>query len=384
MSRAGWILLAAFYAVLLVFFARLVAPSAPPGAPDALFGIPTGDFATLWSAGRLAGAGRLATLYAPDLFQAWKTAAFGHQVTPNPWIYPPGILPLAMLAAKIPLPAAFLLWDCSSLAAICLILRRCGLPWAAVGLCAASPAELLNLIYGQYGGMTGCLVFAALLMGRARPVLAGVLLGLVTIKPQAGLAAPFAWLAARNGRALAAAAAVFAGLALLPVVWLGPDCWLWFFSRLGPVAARIADAPFGQGYQLTGISVFWMLRSLGCGLAVAGAAQGVLAAAAIGLVVRLWRGAGVDPSLDRPALVALTLLLTLLVTPYGYSVDLVGYSVALVVLARAPGGGGSFSHGVLWLWPGYAPLVTALTGVLLTPLFILAACGLAWRRLRAA
>jgi hypothetical protein len=381
MTRGKTILLACLYLVLLWFFERIATVRlAPAGAPDAIFGISTGDFGTLWSAGALARAGQLRTLYTPDLFQAWKTAAFGHPLIANPWIYPPTILPLGLLLSRIPVPAAFLLWDFVSLAAMILLLRRCGLSSVAAVLCAASPAELLDLIYGQYGGITGCLMFAALMMSEARPVLAGVLLGLVTIKPQAGLAAPFALLARRNWRALAAGFCMFGALAVLPVFWLGPDCWLWLFTRVGGVARRIADAPFGSGYQLTGISVFWMLRSFGCDVAVSYAGQIAAALLSITAVYRLWR----TKHLERRAVVALTMLLTLFITPYGYSVDLVGYSIALVTLAPARGGGMTLIEGLLWLWPGCAPLITALTGVLLTPVFILAACVLAWRQLRAA
>jgi hypothetical protein len=381
MMRIQNILLSCLYVFLLCFFVKIVTVKPPAaGAPDAVFGISTGDFANLWSAGAITSARHLSTLYTPDLFQAWKAAAFGHPVIDNPWIYPPTILPLGVLASKIPLPAASLLWDFCSLAAIFLLLRRCGLPWAAAALCAASPAELLDLIYGQYGGITGCLAFAGLTLSDARPVLAGLLLGFVSIKPQAGLAAPFALLAQQNRRAMAAAAGMFAVLALLPVLWLGPDCWLWFFTRLSGIARQIADAPFGQGYQLTGISVFWMLRSFGCDIAISYAVQIALALLSVAAVYRLWR----RKNTERRALVALTMLLTLFITPYGYSVDLVGYSVALVALAPARGAKMSFLEGVLWLWPGYAPLVTFLTGVLLTPFFILAACVLAWRQLRTA
>jgi len=381
MIRIQNILLACLYVLMLWFFVEIVTARPPQaGAPDTVFGISVGDFANLWSAGAITSTQHLSTLYTPDLFRAWKAAAFGHPVIDNPWIYPPTILPLGVLASKIPLPAAFLLWDFSTLAAIFFLLRRCGLPWAAAALCAASPAELLDLIYGQYGGITGCLTFAALTISEARPVLAGLLLGLVSIKPQAGLAAPVALLARRNGWAIAAAAAMFAALALLPVLWLGPDCWLWFFSRLSGIARRIADAPFGQGYQLTGISVFWMLRSFGCSIAISYAIQIAAALLSIVAVYFLWR----RKNTERRVLVALTMLLTLFITPYGYSVDLVGYSVALVALAPARGAKMSFFEGVLWLWPGYAPLVTFLSGVLLTPFFILAACVLAWRQVRTA
>jgi hypothetical protein len=123
-----------------------------------------------------------------------------------------------------------------------------------------------------------------------------------------------------------------------------------------------------------------MMRSFGCNLAVSYTVQIAAALLAMTAVYLLWR----RKNTERRALVALTMLLTLFITPYGYSVDLAGYSVALVTLAPARGERLSLLEGVLFLWPGYAPLVVALTGLLVTPFFILAACVLAWRQLRAA
>ena len=64
------------------------------------------------------------------------------------------------------------------------------------------------------------------------------------------------------------------------------------------------------------------------------------------------------------------MLLALFVAPYGFSADMVGYGVALAVLAQKRGWRVSLLDGLFWLWPGYAPLVTQVTGVLLTPLVV--------------
>ena len=76
---------------------------------------------------------------------------------------------------------------------------------------------------------------------------------------------------------------------------------------------------------------------------------------------------------------ALTLLLSLFLTPYGFSSDLVGYSLALALLAEVRGWRVSLLDGILWLWPGFIILGAAVTGVELTPLFVAAASILAWR-----
>ncbi len=349
----------------------------PKAAPDSLFGLPTGDFANLWSAGRLSRAGHLRVLYASDAFTGWKQMQFGHAVLRDDWIYPPLVLPLGAVISLLPIPAGFLLWNAGTMAAMVWLLRFAGLGWGAVLLGVTCPAEWLCLIYGQYGGIISCLVFTGLVLGARRPVAAGIMLGLVTCKPQTGLLVPAAWLASRRWRAIATSCAVTAVLAVLPVLCFGPASWSLFLTRSRTMAVALVQAKFGQGYQLTGTSVFWMLRSFG--MAVPGAYAGQIVAACFAgfAVFCLWRKPG-----DVLRQASLTMFLSLFVAPYGFSVDMVGYSVALAVLAQRRGWRVNLFDGLLWLWPGYAAIVTHSTGVLLTPIVVGIAALSAWRELR--
>ena len=220
---------AALVCLLLLFCYHIELAKWLPGtAPDGIFGLPTGDFSNLWSAGRLARSGNLPILYGADAFTVWKHAEFGHAVTQNDWIYPPLVLPLGAALSFLPLPVGFILWSAGTLGAMVWLLRLAGLGWAAIALGVACPAEWLCLIYGQYGGMLGCLMFAGLALAATRPVAAGIMLGLVTLKPQIGLLVPFAWLAEGRWRAIGAACVVFVVLAVAPVVWFGPASWALF------------------------------------------------------------------------------------------------------------------------------------------------------------
>jgi alpha-1,2-mannosyltransferase len=257
------------------------------------------------------------------------------------------------------------------------LLRLAGLGWAMVALSVVCPAEWLSLIYGQYGGIIGCLVFAGLVLASRRPVAAGIMIGLVTLKPQTGLLAPVVWLGARRWRAIAVACITFGVLAAVPVLLFGSISWELFLRYSGGMAANLVQAKFGQGYQLTGTSVFWMLRSFGAGIFVAYMGQGIAALTAALAVYRLWR-----MDIDKFVQSSLTMFLALFVAPYGFSVDMVGYSVGLAVLAERRGWRVSLIDGLLWLWPGYVAIVTQLTGVLLTPLVVVGAVFMGWRQLR--
>lgn len=362
-------LFAALAILLMIFYVDVeLSKLVQAGAPDALFRLPIGDFSTLWAAGDLARGGHLATLYDSRGFEAWKVWRFGHSVVHNDWIYPPMALVLGALFSYISPSQGFLIWDLGTAAGMGVLLRLAGLRWGLVAGIILSPAALLCLIYGQYGGIISSLVFAGLVLAHRRPLLAGFLLGLVTLKPQTGLLVPIAWLARRNHLALLAAMVTFLLLAALPVAWFGWPVWPWFFQKAGPQAARLVAAPFGQGYQLTGTSVFWMLRSFGASLGFSRDAQILAAMAAAAGAWGVWRRQS-----EVLAQSCLTMLLALFVSPYGFAADMVGYTIALAVLAEQRAWRVSLIDGMLFLWPGYVAIVTEVSGRLLTPLVVLLA-----------
>ncbi len=336
-------------------------------APDGVLGLPTGDFSNLWAAGSLSRTRRFAVLYDPAAFQAWKAAAFGHPVLRNDWVYPPLVLPLAAVVSLLPLPLGFVLWSVGTIAGMVALLRRAGLGGAAVSFVLCSPANCLCLIYGQFGGLLGCLVVTSLVLAGRRPILAGVMLGLAALKPQLGLLTPLALCVRGRWRALGAGAATCLVLAALPAGLFGGACWRLYLTSGLAAARHLVVQPFGAGYQLTGTSVFWMFRSCHAGVALAAFAQIAAALAAAVAVIAVWRRDN-DPLVRA----ALTAILMPLVAPYGFAADMVGYSIGLAVLT-ARRGGVTLGDSLLWLAPGYAALAAAITGRELMPLVVLAA-----------
>ena len=116
-----------------------------------------------------------------------------------------------------------------------------------------------------------------------------------------------------------------------------------------------------------------MLRSFGLGLSVAYTVQIVSALIAAGLTWRLWRTEG-----DATRRVALTVCLSLLVTPYGFTYDMTAYSAVLAMLAAQRGWRIGVSDAFFWLWPGLCPVVVMKTGLLLTPLVVTMAVVRIW------
>jgi hypothetical protein len=277
----------------------------------------------------------------------------------------------------LPLVPAYILWDTGTLAIAVVLLRYARLSWPVLIAGLAAPATWRSLILGQYGVITGALVVAGLLMAPRYPLRAGLMLGLSTIKPQQGIVVPIAWLAARYLRAFAAAAATFVILSLGVGLWLGSHAWGLFFVQSSAMARDILNAPPPQPYMGTGVSVFWMLRTMGFDIAPAYAAHCVAAVLAMFFVYRAWR----LPNAQPMARMAVTACLSLIITPYGFAYDMVAYSIGVAAIVANNGWRLRFVDVILWLWPAYCPVVTVVSGALFTPLVILVATTQAWKQM---
>ena len=100
---------------------------------------------------------------------------------------------LFALLATMPYMTSYIVWvTLNPLPYIYVIYRIIG-DRSAILLACAFPALLANVIIGQNGCITAALFGGALLaMQYGRPVLSGVLIGLLTYKPHFGILIPLA------------------------------------------------------------------------------------------------------------------------------------------------------------------------------------------------
>ena len=85
---------------------------------------------------------------------------------------------------------------------------------------AVAPAVAVNLFFGQNGFFFAALLIGGLINLDRRPLLAGMLFGILTIKPQLGLLLPVMLVLTGRWRVIAAAAAT-------TLVLFGATCWLY-------------------------------------------------------------------------------------------------------------------------------------------------------------
>lgn len=299
------------------------------GTLDA-WGRPLGtDFSNVWTAGRMALEGRAAAVY--DLVAHHRVQQEVHGSAAVPfygWLYPPPFLLVAAALATLPYLPALILFQFATLLPALLVLRRILPDRDTVLVALGCPAVLVCLTHGHNGFLSAALFGGGLLLlGGGRPALAGLCFGLLSYKPQFGLLLPLALLAGGERRAVGAAAATVAGLALLPAALFGPEVWTAFLLSLGQTRTVMLEGG-GPGWH-TMQSAFAAVRAWGGGVGPAYGAQGLVALVAALATVWVWR--------QRAAfeLRAATLVLgSLLATPYGMDYDLVLLGPVLAFLIR--------------------------------------------------
>jgi len=89
---------------------------------------------------------------------------------------------------------------------------------------------LINVGHGQNGFLTAALLGGALVMLDHRPIVAGILFGLLAYKPQFGMMIPLVLAASGRWRPFAAAAATVLILALAATAAFGPHVWQAFLD----------------------------------------------------------------------------------------------------------------------------------------------------------
>jgi hypothetical protein len=188
---------------------------------------------------------------------------------------------------------------------------------------------------------------------------------------------PAALLGSRSWRGAAGVALGCAVLVLATLAVFGWPLWQGYLNDGRQGGAAILTAPFVRYFGVgSGVSVFWMLRSLHAGLGLATAGQALCSAAAMSLVVWI-RRQGEISKLDA---MALTVFLSLIAMPYGYVDDMVAWSIALALLAEARGWRIDMFDALFWLWPMLCPVMSMNTGILWTPVVAAMAVARGWYR----
>ncbi|HTT48741.1 MAG TPA: glycosyltransferase family 87 protein [Pseudolabrys sp.] len=327
-------------------------------------GLPN-DFVDVWAAGQLVLQGNPAAVYDWPTHKAMEVVALGHPFDGYfGWHYPPTYLPVAALLAKLPYISAQMSFLFSTFLAYIFCIRRIINDNIndnfGILLAAAFPAVLANVIAGQNGFLSAALLGGTLLTLNARPVLAGILLGLLTYKPHLGLLFPIVLAASGHWRSFVTAGAVAALMAVASWAAFGTDTWHAFYANIGHTSQAFLADGWADFAKLQ--TAFGLIRTLGGPQSLAWSVQALLALTVAAAVIVLWRSRA-DDEIKAAALATGALL----ATPYLYTYDLAVLAVPLAFLWRLGRARGFLPHelagiGAVCLLVLIFPLVKAPVG----------------------
>lgn len=337
------------------------------------------DFITFYSAAEVARQDGAAAVFDLGAMRAAQLAIAPGTAQPYAWHYPPTFLLLVLPLALLPYFAALLAMLGATLAAYGAVLRRIAPHPHTLMLALAFPATFVNLFHGQNGFLNAALFGAALLALERRPVLAGILLGLLSYKPHLGLLVPLALVAGGHWRALAAAAATTLAFAGLTLAVFGPAPWIAFVENMPFLRRVLEDGSLPWAKMPT---MFAALRLLGAPVAVAYAGQ--IAAALVAAAAVLWSWRRAAPMALKAAVLVLAALLA---SPYSFDYDLtlLGLAVAWLAWAGLRSGFRAAEKPALliaWLAPALATPIAAFAGLQIGPAVLLWLLLCALRRMR--
>ncbi len=338
------------------------------------------DFLNVWAASSLALKGEFAAIYNYSLhWQAEKSAFDGAGVAYFGWHYPPIFMLFAYPLAYLSYYPALIIWlgvTFTGFAASIRLILNTPMAWLAA---AAAPASFLNAANGQNGFLTAGLIGAALYYLDRKPVLAGVLIGLLSYKPQFGILIPLVLLLSARWQVFISASLTVITLVTLSVGLFGVDMWLAFQESLSLTQNYVLEQGTTGWHRIQ--SVFSAVNMYGGGVSLGYILQAIVSIGAALAVCWLWVKPDVPSNLRCAALLAATPLLT----PYVLDYDLIILMPALAfyLMECRKRGFGRYDLALLtamMIWPIMSRIVAKYLMLPLTPVVLMSflAC-IIWR-----
>lgn len=252
--------------------------------------------------------------------------AFGGALTPaqekavgfSAWMHPPTFILVVLPLAYMPYLLSFLVWNVVTVVPYLAALRRILPTGGALALALAAPPVYFNLVYGQTGFLIGGLIGLGLALLHRHPTLAGILIGLASVKPHLGVLIPLALLAGRHWQAFGVATITTVGLIVASVFLFGMDPWYAFIGTFGFHLEGFQQHAFSWRAMTTVLSsVYLVTRDLGS----AWIAQYMVAALVALIVAWAWSRDHAQPA-ARGLQAAILCAGTPLVVPMAYLYDL--------------------------------------------------------------
>jgi len=333
------------------------------------------DFVAAWAGAKAALTGDPGQYFEVEAYNALLRRLFGEDYPPHIWSYPPHLLLFTWPLAFLPYMAAYALYCGLGLILYLGVVADGERRRDHIALLALAPAVTLNIWTGQNGFLTAALLIGGLIQLDRRPVLAGVLFGLLSIKPQLGFLLPVMLVLTGRWRVIAAAMATIVILAAATSLAFGTKVWADYLHLAMPTQSRAITE--GSGFFITNMpTAFMNMRLIGLPASLTYAVQAAISVATLAVTVWVfWRPR--DPVLSMDFFVSATFLFT----PYAFNYDMVAFGWVMLKLMERSDNEPWDTVLMLAVWA--LPFATILMGLAHVPGSFLPILGLtarlAWR-----
>jgi len=288
------------------------------------------DFLNLWMYGRAALEGDPARYYDIVTYNDALARLVGPGYPGQNWPNPPTALVVMAPFGLLAYFPALATWFAVGLLAFYLAGRREISDGRVLAVVLVSPAALLCVISGQSSFLTTAALLAIFAWLDKRPVVAGVLIGLLTVKPQLGLLFPFALAASGRWRVFLCAGGTALLLIAASLALGGQESWHDYIVKALPLQREVLADAAGTAMPFHP-TVFMNVRGL-VGNRIGEMVQFAFTIAAIAAVSVAFRYRSDG---DGRLLQALFFACTVCASPYMGAYDLLPLTFAAVALIAA-------------------------------------------------
>jgi hypothetical protein len=284
------------------------------------------DFVNTWLGGRLALGGNPAPYFGFEAYRQLLFDNFGPNYPTHIWSYPPHLLLFTWPLALLPYMPAYVVFSAAGLLLYLAVASEGSRRWDHLLLLLLAPAVTINIWCGQFGFLVAALLIGGLLQIDRRPILAGVLFGLLSFKPQLGLLLPVMLLLTGRWRTIFAAAATIGVLAVATSVVFGVGVWTAYVEDAMPIQTKVVVDGISH-YMVHMPTAFMNAKVAGLPLSACILIQAVVSVTTLAAVVwTFWRRR--DPVLSN----ALFVTAIFAFTPYAFNYDMVVFGWVILKL----------------------------------------------------
>lgn len=296
---------------------------------------PASDFSVFWGASHIALHGHPLDAYDIDkimvVINQYGTLEAGSERI-LPWLYPPTFLLLVLPLSLLPLWPSYLLFMLATgwfyvKATIGLLGDKVDARQHAWMSVVSSPAVFVTVLMGQNSMLTAGLAATAVAWLGKRPVLAGIAIGLLAIKPQLALLFPVVLLVTRAWKTMASAAVTAVLFSAISIAVCGWDTVPAFLQSAHWAETNLVEHGGTAWYVMP--TFLAAARAAGIGIKIAYAIQASVAVLALLATAYVWR-CTTDTGLRIAALATATLL----ISPYVRAYELTWFVVAIAGYVR--------------------------------------------------